>query len=72
MDEWLFTVALFRALFHAPFRPFLPFSSFFYSVFPPFSIRSAKKVENRKKQGPMLTLTDGSHRPETKAAAAKK
>jgi hypothetical protein len=34
--------------FSHPFLPFLPFSPFFAWVFFPFSIRSAKRVEDRK------------------------
>jgi hypothetical protein len=42
----LFTVAVFRAVFHAVFRPFLRFLPGFFF---PFSIRGAKRVENLKK-----------------------
>jgi hypothetical protein len=61
----LFTPTLFHALFRTlfrPFSPFLPFSSFFARLFPPFSIRSTKRVEHQRKRGTCNSGGNGNKR----------
>jgi hypothetical protein len=68
----LFTPTLFHALFRTlfrPFSPFLPFSSFFARLFPPFSIRSTKRVEHQRKRG---TCNSGGNRNKRARKGAQK